>query len=158
MSYSEEAFTRIMDLYGDTVLRICFVRLRSYADAQDAFQDVFLSLYRAKKPPEEAYLKPWLIRTACNRCVSLLRAKKPVMPLPEEIGATVTERNTAVTEAILSLPGPQRTAVYLFYYENMKTAEIASCTGQTDANVRVLLHRGREKLREILKEEYHEGF
>ena len=57
-NYTDEEFKRIMDDWGDMVLRICFVRLRNFADAQDAFQEVFLKLYRAKKTPEPGLLKP----------------------------------------------------------------------------------------------------
>ena len=38
MKYTDDDFTRIMNEHGDTVLRICAVRLGNLFDAQDAFQ------------------------------------------------------------------------------------------------------------------------
>ena len=134
-NYTDEEFKRIMDDWGDMVLRICFVRLRNFADAQDAFQEVFLKLYRAKKTPEPEFLKPWLIKTACKTC------------------------DRTVLSAVLSLSQTDRTLVYLFYYENLKTAEIARITGIKDATVRTRLRRARLTLKEILQEDlYEESF
>lgn len=156
MKYTDEDFTRIMHEHGDTVLRICYVRLRSLHDAQDAFQDVFVNLYRAKKKPDEAYLKPWLIKAACNRCTSVLRAKRPTVSLSgAEKGPDISFDDT-VERAILSLEAKQRTAIYLFYYEKLKTSQIARILNTTDGNVRVILNRARGQLRDILKEDYFE--
>ena len=155
MTYSDQEFTAIMDAYGDMVLRICFVRLGRMADAQDAFQDVFLLLYTAKNKPRESYLKPWLIRTACNRCTSLLRKRRECAPLSgNELLPEGDVQNGAVREAVLSLPDTVRTAVYLYYFEELSPAQIASILQTSESNVRVRLHRGREALREQLKEEW----
>ncbi len=155
--YTDEEFARIMNEYGDTVLRICYVRLRSLHDAQDAFQDVFLQLYRTKNKPSDDLLKPWLIRVACNRCVSLIRRSKHTEELSGNEEAPKTSvHDSAVRDALMKLNKAQRTAIYMFYYENMSTAEIAECMDIGESNVRVTLHRGREKLKTLLKEEDYE--
>ncbi len=156
MRYTDEEFTAIMDRFGDTVLRICYVRLRNLHDAQDAFQDVFINLYRAQKQPEENYLKPWLIRTACNRCASVLRSKKQTFELKEDVAVFQPSFDNTVENAILSLEKNQRTAIYLFYYENMSAREIGKILGTSENNVRVILHRARAVLKEVLKEDHFE--
>lgn len=57
-------------------------------------------------------------------------------------------------EAVKSLPENFREVIHLFYAEGYKTAEIAEVLGRNESTVRSDLKRGREKLREILKEEY----
>ncbi len=156
MRYTDEEFTDIMDRFGDTVLRICYVRLRNLHDAQDAFQDVFINLYRAQKKPEENYLKPWLIRTACNRCASILRSKKQTSELKDNVAVFQPSFDNTVESAILSLEKNQRTAIYLFYYENMSAREIGKILGTSENNVRVILHRARAVLKEVLKEDHFE--
>lgn len=156
MRYTDEEFTDIMDRFGDTVLRICYVRLRNLHDAQDAFQDVFINLYRAQKKPEENYLKPWLIRTACNRCASILRSKKQTSELKDDVAVFQPSFDNTVENAILSLEKNQRTAIYLFYYENMSAREIGKILGTSENNVRVILHRARAVLKEVLKEDHFE--
>lgn len=156
MRYSDDEFSAIMDKFGDMVLRICYVRLNNLHDAEDAFQDVFVSLYKALKKPEDSYLKPWLIKTACNRCASFLRSKKPVQELSGNEIQAFEEFDNTVEQAILSLEKNQRTAVYLFYYENLSARQIADVLKTTEGNVRVMLHRARLSLKEILKEDYFE--
>ena len=156
MGYTDEEFTDIMNRFGDTVLRVCYVRLRSLADAQDAFQDVFISLYRSAKRPAEEYLKPWLIKAACNRCASMLRSRKRTVELSGNEQSISHNYDDTVEKALLSLEKNQRTAIYLFYYENMSASEIAKVLNTTEGNVRVILHRGRTSLKDILKEDYFE--
>ncbi len=156
MRYTDEEFSGIMNEYGDTVLRICFVRLGNLQDAEDAFQEVFVSLYNAVRKPAAEFLKPWLIRTACNKCVSIVRSKKNFIPLSDDSASVTDEFDNTVQNAILSLESNQRTAIYLFYYENLPSREIAKVLNTTDGNVRTLLSRARARLKEILKEDYFE--
>ena len=154
MKYTDDDFTRIMNEHGDTVLRICAVRLGNLFDAQDAFQEVFISLYNAKNKPVGPHIKPWLIRCAINECVTLMRKRKVTAPINESSAVTLPkETDSAVVSAVMSLPENQRVPIYLFYFENMSTREIAHATGKNETYVRVLLHRGREKLRGILEDE-----
>ena len=53
-----------------------------------------------------------------------------------------------------ALPARYREAVHLFYCEGYSTAEIARILSEKEATVRSHLSRGREKLREVLKEAY----
>ena len=156
MRYTDEEFTDIMNRFGDTVLRVCYVRLNSLFDAQDAFQDVFISLYRSKNKPAEEYIKPWLIKSACNRCASILRSRKHTVELTGNEQSIFHNYDDTVEKAILSLEKNQRTAIYLFYFENMSASEIAEVLNTTEGNVRVILHRARTSLKEILKEDYFE--
>ncbi len=156
MRYTDKDFTAIMDKYGDMVLRICYVRLRNLFDAEDAFQDVFISLYKAVNTPQESYLKPWLIKTACNKCTSFLRSKKTTAELNDNISLSFSAYDNTVEKAILSLKKNERTAIYLFYYENLSAKEIAQTLNLTEGNVRVILHRAKKQLKEILKEDYFE--
>ena len=156
MLYSDGEFTSIMDKYGDTVLRICYVRLGNKQDAEDVFQEVFISLYRAKNKPQDDFLKPWLIKTACNKCVSFFRSKKNTVTLEDTAFTTNCEFDNTVETAILSLEKKQRTCIYLFYYERLSTGEISKILKLSEGNVRQLLFRARKKLKEILKEDYFE--
>ena len=59
-----------------------------------------------------------------------------------------------VLEAVMSLAENYRIIVYLYYYEGYKTAEIAKILKKREASVRSALHRAREQLKTILKEDY----
>ena len=53
--------------------------------------------------------------------------------------------------ALLELPEMYRTAIYLFYYEDMSVAQIAKAVKTTETNVKTRLSRGRDMLKEKLK-------
>ena len=53
---------------------------------------------------------------------------------------------------IRQLPGAQRAAIVLFYYEDRPVAEIAAILGCAEATARVHLHRGRKRMAQILGE------
>ena len=63
---------------------------------------------------------------------------------PERIG---------LAETIMCLPMDYRIVVYLFYYEEYSTKEIAKLLRVSQSTVTTRLHRARRQLRELLKEE-----
>ena len=38
---SEQEVNRVIELYGDTVRRLCMIYLKNYADTEDIFQKFF---------------------------------------------------------------------------------------------------------------------
>jgi RNA polymerase sigma-70 factor (ECF subfamily) len=58
----------------------------------------------------------------------------------------------AVRDAIDSLGEPQQAVVTLRDVEGLSTQEVATLLGLSEANVRVILHRGRARVREIVEE------
>ena len=72
---SEEEASRAIDLYGDTVKRICMIHLKNYADTEDIFQTVFLK-YVLKSPEFHStdHEKAWIIRVTINACRDLLKS------------------------------------------------------------------------------------
>lgn len=67
-----------------------------------------------------------------------------------EAAATTRETVEAVTEAVAALPGTQRTVVTLRDVEGWTGPEVAAALGISEGNQRVLLHRGRAKVRAAL--------
>jgi DNA-directed RNA polymerase specialized sigma24 family protein len=60
-----------------------------------------------------------------------------------------------VDGAIRQLPGSQRAAIVLHYYEDRPTVEIASILGCSESTARVHLHHGRKRLAQLLGEDDH---
>lgn len=74
--------------------------------------------------------------------------------LNEELVAREREDLSFVWEAVKSLPVRYREVVHLFYHEGYRTAQIAEILGRKESTVRSDLRRGREKLKDVLKETY----
>lgn len=52
-----------------------------------------------------------------------------------------------------SLPENHRISLYLYYYEQYTTKEIAACLSKSETAVNQYLSRGRRKLRQMLDNE-----
>ena len=152
---NETELRNAMRAHGDTVYRLALCRMQNTADAEDVYQDVFLSLLRqGEQNWEEGHLKAWLIRTTLNRCADLhrFRLRRPVLSLEEvrEVAGAVEESRAEVWEAVARLPEKLRIPVHLHYGEGYSTEEIAAMTGVPAATVRTRLHRARERLKDLL--------
>ena len=66
------------------------------------------------------------------------------------IAAPAPEEHPEVSEALAKLAPGDRAAVYLFYYEQLPTKEIASILRMTDSAVRKRLSRARRELQILL--------
>lgn len=154
---SEEEASRAIDLYGDTVKRICMIHLKNYADTEDISQTVFLK-YVLKSPDFDTpdHEKAWIIRVTINACKDLLKSffhsrtlpldslkEKPEEPVPD---------HRDVLEAVLALPSKYKDVIYLYYYEEYSAEEISRILRKNKNTVYTLLNRGRHLLRSSLEE------
>ena len=152
---NEYQLCNAMATHGDTVYRLALCRMQNVADAEDVYQDVFLSLLRqSERDWDGEYLKAWLIRTTLNRCADLhrFRLRRPVLSLDDvpELAQGANESGAEVWEAVNRLPEKLRIPVHLHYGEGYSTEEIAGMTGVPAATVRTRLHRARGKLKDLL--------
>ena len=128
--------------------------MQHIADAEDVYQDVFLSLFRQNAADWDGeHLKAWLIRATLNRCADLhrFRLRRPVMRL-EELPESLCSDHDALElwSAVANLPEKLRVPIHLYYAEGYSTEEIAAMTGIPAATVRTRLHRARERLKHLL--------
>ena len=149
-----EALREAMAAHGDAVYRLALCRLQSTADAEDVYQDVFLRLFRQDCAGwDSAHLRAWLLRAAVNRCadVGRFRLRRGTVPLETAAEQAAPEDGAAALWAAVGrLPVKLRTVVHLHYAEGYSTEEIAAMLSIPPATVRTRLHRGREKLKDIL--------
>jgi RNA polymerase sigma-70 factor (ECF subfamily) len=117
--------------------------------------------------------KTWLFRILLNRARSTIAREQragqassdaverfdangawtePPTPWSDRVDDQLVAHDLAqrVHELLPSLPDQQRQVVMLRDVEGLEPAEVASLLGVTDGNQRVLLHRGRAKLRALL--------
>ncbi len=136
--------------YSDMLYRICVVMLGNDADAQDAVQDTFCRyLERPAKFADKEHEKAWLIRVATNRCRDMLRfrLRHPKVDLEEITAGYEDPEYSEVLAELMKLPLPVKSAVYLYYIEGYKTAEVAELLKISTNAVKKRLQRGRKMLR-----------
>ena len=152
---TDETIRRIVSAYSDMLLRLACTRLGSSADAEDAVQEAFLRLLTARpvfRDPEHE--KAWLIRTTLQRASDIRRkAEKRNVPLDAVLEYAAPEPECELRNAVRSLPEKYSTVLHLHYYEGYSIKEIAKLLGLPAATVGTRLARGRERLRQMLRED-----
>ena len=113
-----EAVARLVETYGDMLLRLASTRLRCPADAEDAVQEVFLYLLEHGVTfQSEEHEKAWLIRATIHRaCDMRKRAARTDLPLEDAVIAAVPEPDSDLLDAVRALPEKYSTPLYLRYY------------------------------------------
>lgn len=166
---SNEGYDACVERYADMILRIAINYCRNMEDAEDIVQDVFFKLLQAKTMfKDEEHRKRWLIRVTVNQCKNLLRSsyyqRMELMAQDEMIDALNSlhkemfgdnELKIKVFEAVTTLPEKLRIVVHLYYYEDYSVKEIAKILKKSDSVILTRLHRARAKMKEELKEVWH---
>lgn len=160
----EQTLSRLMEQYGDSLLRLCCVYLRDASLAEDAAQETFLKAFRAlPSVKKESSEKAWLMHIAVNTCRDILRTawmrhidrKTPLDSLPEQAENAVYPDRTVLCE-VMRLPLKLREAVLLRYYQNMKLKEIGETLGISMEAVKARLRRANDRLRQRLEGWYYD--
>jgi RNA polymerase sigma-70 factor (ECF subfamily) len=156
---SEAEIKRAIELYADTVRRICFVHLKNHADVEDVFQNVFLKYTTHTKPfKSDAHEKAWIIRVAINASKDVLKSffrRKAVAfdelyNEPHNEPFYLQEQESEVLSAVLRLPQKYRDVIYLHYYEGYTAVHIAKILGRNENTIYTWLDRARKKLKELI--------
>ena len=123
-------------------------------DAADAVHDsIATALGRPSAyDPSRGPLKPWFLRLVRNRCIDLLRRRRPQSdkveklvepsPGPEEIVAD-GQRDRLLKQALATLGTDQRQIVILRDYMDLSYADIADVLEIAPGTVMSRLHRAR---------------
>ena len=152
---TEEWINRLVAAYSPMLLRLACTRLRNPADAEDAVQEVFLRLLTAHPKFRDAeHEKAWLIRATLHRASDIRRrAEKRNVPLETAENSPAREEGGELLAAVRALPQKYSSVIHLHYYEGYSIQEISKLLGMPAPTVGTRLARGRERLRQMLKEE-----
>lgn len=161
------ALSKMMDAHGNDVLRTAYFYTGDRHLAEDISQEVFLRAYRNWAGfKKESKVLTWLTRITLNLCRDKT-ALRSASEQPTDPGLLDLNRTGSVEEEAMArwsrsellrrlaaLTLPYREVLYLYYYLDFSTREIAEATGTPEGTVRGRLHRAREQLaREMKKEE-----
>lgn len=147
----KDDFEILVEKYADTVTRICFVNLENRADAEDAWQNVFIKLFKSKKiwsKPEDE-LRKWLVTVTLNECRDIKRKLFHRNHYDiDELNVSYSEDfNRDVISAVRSLPLKYLQVIELYYFEGYSVAEISDILSANENTIKSRLKRGREFLK-----------
>ena len=154
-----ESIETVIQRYKGTVYSVALSYVKNREDADDIFQEVFLIYFRTKPEfNDEEHRKAWLIRTTMNcskRVVDSTYRKRTVAldEMEEESFEFQSKEENAVYIALQQLPEKYRIVLHLFYFEDMSVEQISKALDIKPTTVKVQMMRGREMMKEKLKEE-----
>lgn len=155
-------FQTLAEKYMDTVYRVAYNSLKNSHDADDVTQEVFLRLLRTETEfAGEDHAKCWLIRVAVNESRRLACSpwRRHTAALEDCTAAPQwdTPQESSLFRQVMALPAKYRVPLYLYYYEELSTQEIAEVLGRSPSTVRTQLSRAREQLKSLLLEEWSDA-
>ncbi|MCH7822702.1 MAG: sigma-70 family RNA polymerase sigma factor [Proteobacteria bacterium] len=158
---SMTAFTDLVRVYRDGLLRFLITRTLSYADAEDALQDTLINAYRYLHSYDSRWrFSTWLYRIAINNATKLRQATTVELsdlsdeesdPLEQCIAAS--ERENLWVTARRLLNDDVYTAMWLRYVEDMSVNDISAVLERSVSWTKVNLLRARRILNTELNRE-----
>lgn len=145
-------FEEVYQNYWQKIFRLCMGYTNDYELAQDMAQETFIIVWQQLPQfRHEANIGTWIYKIATNHCLRQIekqnRFPKSELPinLAEEKQANIEPQIKLLYKYISELPEGDRIIISL-ELENIKQAEIAIIVGLSEANIRVKIHRIKEKL------------
>ena len=151
---SAAAFSQLVEIYQERLLRFLLVRCRSRADAEDVIQDTFINAYRYIQSYKPRWkFSTWLFRIALRNASKIGQLDEvsdehvqadDSDPLEACIIASERENLWLVSRRILSTEA--YSAMWLRYVEDMPVKDIAHALGKPVSWTKVTLMRSRRRL------------
>lgn len=146
-------FQDFLDAHRDDVYRF-LVALVGREEAEDCFQDTFLSALRAyPRLRQDSDLRAWIMTIAHRKSMDAHRSRrrrpKPVRDLPEVAVDPISPPEPALWKAVRELPSGQRTAVTLRFVADLPFREVGRILRCSEMAARQRVREGLKTLREV---------
>jgi len=170
---SQERFGDLVERYQGRLVNTLFRMLRSYEEAHDLAQDVFVKVYQALDRYDPRYkFSTWLFRVAQNAAIDQIRKRRLQVvsmdrPSDEEDDRAWEfpsddpspysdlrnqERGVAIQRAIEDLPWEYRELIVLRHFGELSYDEIAQLKEMPLGTVKNKLFRARQQLKKSLED------
>jgi len=151
-------FEEIYRLYWQKIFRLCMGYTNDVDTAKDIAQDTFVMVWQQLANFRgDANIGTWIYRIASNNCLKFVEKQKRVTKtefpndIAEEKPVNIEPQIQLLYKCIAELPETDRIIISL-ELDEIKQAEIALIVGLSEANVRVKIHRIKEKLTQRFKD------
>lgn len=150
-----QEYNKAVDDYADRIYRFI---LKSHGDeerSKDIVQDCYEKLWRNVAMLDFSKAKSWLFTTAYNTMIDIIRKEKRIIAddsgdFDSHYSDNYTGINEVLHRCLEKLPENKRSVLLLRDYEGYSYSEIADITGQTEAQVKINIYRGRMAMRKMI--------
>jgi RNA polymerase sigma-70 factor, ECF subfamily len=156
------AFQTLIHIEKEKLYRMAYVYVRNEDDALEVFQE---SIYKAfaslSKLKNDEYFSTWMTRILINSAIDLLRKKKRVVPINQEILENTSDTSSFnsdvqidLLKAMEEIEEKYKTVLLLRFYQDYTVKQIASMLKCPEGTVKTNIRRGLDKLKEKMKGVY----
>ncbi|RKE77934.1 RNA polymerase sigma factor [Chryseobacterium sp. AG363] len=151
-------FEEIYEFYWQRIFRLCMGYVNDTELAQDLAQETFIIVWQQlPKFRNESSIGTWIFRIASNNCLRQIEKEKKFaktdlpINLEEKKQESMEPQIQMLYQFISELPETDRIIISL-ELEEIRQAEIAHIVGLSESNIRVKIHRIKEKLTQKFKD------
>jgi RNA polymerase sigma-70 factor, ECF subfamily len=157
-------FNRVYAKYEKRVFAYCIYVVGDRDRANDVFQEVFIKTYNALHTLRDMdKMVNWLFRIARNECLNAMKVNQRNLRRNVDIDdpihtAKVAQEPDSYNDefdhlrwGIKQLPVEYREPLVLAEFEGLSMKEISQLTGTSVSNVKVRIHRAKQKLHALLQ-------
>jgi RNA polymerase sigma factor (sigma-70 family) len=161
---STDDFRYLIRKYKDLAFSVAVSVVKNEFDAEEVVQEAFIKAYQNLESFRgKSCFKTWFYRILVNEAFKRIRKTKKEMilsesdnvPYPEDIsdsfrGLNEEEQKFLVSESLQKIPPKECLILQLFYFEGNSLVEISNITGWSEGNAKVMLHRARKHLLNVV--------
>lgn len=163
------AFRFLIKSYKDIAFSLAMSVVKDEFVAQEVLQTAFVNAFmKLSTFKGKSKFSTWLYRIVINEAFKVLKKQKseillfsgsPVFTTPESdcfsLVINVDEQRFYINEALRMISPKESLVLRLFYLEENSIEEIAEITGWTFSNIKVLLYRARNNMKELLMKSFN---
>jgi len=153
-------FSLLIDRYKDKGFNLLRRILKNEMDAEEALQDSFLKAFNnISSFRKEAQFSTWFYKIVFNTGLSILASKQQMISIDEtfDIGgidlnvySSTENRTEYLLNIVDKLPIRNALVIILFYIDGLSLNEISKVLDISLVNTKVMLHRSRIVLKDLL--------
>lgn len=151
-------FDQIYTTYWQRIFRVCMGYVNNHSLAQDLTQETFITVWKQlPKFRGESNIGTWIFRIASNTCLRHMEVERRMQKtsltfdVKDEKTSSIEPQIQFLYQCISELKEIDRIVISL-ELEEVNQAEIAKIVGLSEVNIRVKIHRIKEKLMQKFKE------
>ncbi|MBI5476928.1 MAG: RNA polymerase sigma factor [Ignavibacteriales bacterium] len=167
---NDKCFNELVNRYKERVYWTARRVVTTHQDADDVVQDVFVNMYDGLKDFRgDSNLFTWLYRITINVSLNLLRKNKirqfipyegyieDLLPSSETADAKIMtqEYQTALEQAILSLPSKQKAVFTMRYYDELPFKDISKILKKSVGGTKANYFQAVKKISDKIRKEFN---
>ena len=164
---NENDFALIIDKYKDRAFSLLCGIVKNKMDAEEALQDSFIKAFNSIKSfRKDSKFSTWFYRIVYNTGLSMISSKKRQIQMDmnsiedfqslkdddAEIYSLTENAKDYLINMVDKLPVKNSLILILFYLDGFSLKDISEVLNLSLVNTKVLLHRSRNLLRDLLVE------